>query len=180
MPLVNILDELHSIGDLERHIIAEIEDSIGSAIKYIGAEKVLEELPLNLPTIDSDLIKRGQSVDKSILSSRAWLLPLLKDNSRNSSLLFFGSELLPKADLLFMQANEAKENNQPILEKTFRLLAHQIWKCFPAFCNFPNDISSFRNIAKKIGTYFNQNEFVRPEIVRGLINLIERNQEIIK
>ena len=68
-------------------------------------------------------------MDKAILKSNLWLLPLLKSNV-NEQNYHFGMKLLPIADQMLRQSQNAKKQNMTIHSKQFTNFAHMIWSIF--------------------------------------------------
>eukprot|EP01083_Nonionella_stella_P226164 803438_1 len=179
-PVVADLGTLRDSDQLHEHIRKEADEAIGHAIRYLGAKCVLEILPLNLPTSDSNLAQRGVSLNKAILSTRLWILPLLKTWVECSTLSLFGQDLLLKAEDLLTQAETSSKAQKPIEAKTFYSIAEQIWQSFPAFCNFPSDIRSFRHIARSLSRYLTDSELARPHVLAGISGLIQKYQDVIQ
>lgn len=101
---------------------------LAKAIRYMGAEPVLEVLPLNLATSGS-----GQQ-------GRAWLVPLLRDNVTNTHLMHFKTELVPLSEKLFQRVLDQAGQQKTMEVKIFETLVQQIWSCLPGYCDRPLDV----------------------------------------
>ncbi|CAN8023876.1 unnamed protein product [Ixodes persulcatus] len=139
---------------------AVIERAIGSAIKTMGPGPVLETIPLKLMGVDGPLD-----------FDRSWLLPILRDNVRNTQLAFFASYFLPLAEALHKQVE--KQDQSLAIVKTYEVLEKQVWSLLPGFCTGTTDVQeSFGGIARTLGIYLNTRPDLRLDIMSGLRLLI--------
>lgn len=144
--------------------LKEEEDAvICAAIVNLGADVVLRTLPMNLikPT--------------NANPGRAWLLPLLRDNVRNSSLKFYINEILPMIDVFTEKITTLEPNSMHV--KVFETVIDQIWSLLPHFCDLPNDlISGFdTKFAEKLSKLLYENVELRNTICHALKLLIDSN-----
>ncbi|KAH3902963.1 related to Ribosomal RNA-processing protein 12 [Saccharomycodes ludwigii] len=146
--------------------IGECERVIGAAIGAIGPEEVLKVLPLNVgPQAKPDDI------------GRAWLLPLIRDNTRYSKLSMFFDEFMP-----IIQFFDKKSNNLPkesVELKIFQTVVDQLWSTLPSFCWLPQDLlTAFTNeVASDLCSTLYSNVELRTVICHALKNLAISNQE---
>lgn len=105
----------------------ELERAVGSAIRALGPEIVLEVIPL-------------QRENGEFCLDRSWLLPVLRENVRNSSLDFFAKKILSLAIFCHKQFVQMAEANNVIAAHSSELLYFQLWNLLPSFCNNPTDI----------------------------------------
>ncbi|CAN7990559.1 unnamed protein product [Ixodes hexagonus] len=144
---------------------AVIERAIGSAIKTMGPGPVLETIPLKLVGVDAPLD-----------FDRSWLLPILRDNVRNTKLAFFTSYFLPLTEALHKRV---EKNDQSLaIVKTYEVLEKQVWSLLPGFCTGTMDVQeSFGGIARTLGIYLNTRPDLRLEIMSGLRLLINTSSD---
>ena len=102
---------------------SQIETCISTAAEYIGAEALLEQLPLRLEeSIDKSLERRGDGddvqdeedmdIDDESDGSRLWLVPLLRRSLTGARMSFFGEFVLPEARRLGGRAAKAQSENR--------------------------------------------------------------------
>ncbi|CUM64185.1 uncharacterized protein PRCAT00001779001 [Priceomyces carsonii] len=103
----------------------EAEETIAASISAIGAEVVLNVLPLNLRSSNQ--------------TGRAWLLPLLRDNVRFSELNYYRKEILPLTDF-FKEKISNSDTKAAFHNKVFQTIIDQIWSILPHFCDLPKDL----------------------------------------
>jgi len=172
---------VHNVGTVRtseevKKIIPTIDKTIGYAIGAFGPERILRILPLNLPTPE---MLQKIPLEKAILRTRKWLLPLLKENIQHASLRYFGTKLLPQADNMRKLSDKAQKEGLPIRQAVFRGLVLMVWELFPAFCIYPTDIDKFNTIAKRLGDYITYIPQSRKHILIGIKLLIAKHQELL-
>jgi len=146
---------------------AELDHVVGKAVSAVGPKVVLEAIPLNI------VAEKGKD-DYEFKSS--WLLPVLRDNLRNTKLAFFTSYFLPLASKCLARSSEAEKEGDKIGHKTYEVLTYQIWNLLPGFCISPTDLGiSFRGIAKILGIQLGTRKEVRLNILTALRQLISKN-----
>ncbi len=108
----------------------QLESAVGMAIERCGPEFVLAVVPLNLPTLPtapvapaaaSGATAAGVAVprfDEALVASRSWLLPLLKDRVKQSTLGFFWTHLHPSLLGLHAMRQAAQQENAPVKART--------------------------------------------------------------
>ncbi|KAG2487102.1 hypothetical protein HYH03_014215 [Edaphochlamys debaryana] len=110
------------------------EATMGTAIKALGPELVLQVLPLQ--------IAEGLA---GTAEPRTWLLPLLRRHVRHTKLAFWFKELLPLAMTLGGRAaalSAAGGAAAGALALKCRTLELQLWHCLPAFISYATDMPS--------------------------------------
>ncbi|XP_048507370.1 RRP12-like protein isoform X2 [Athalia rosae] len=164
--LLVILVELAELRDSYKFAYnSEVEFAVGSAIKSMGPEIVLNAIPL-------------QTFDESIDLNRSWLLPTLKENVSQAPLAYFIKSLLPLANLCERKSAAQKAQNNESRSHTYELLTSQIWSLLPNFCNNPDDIrDSFKNIARILGTAISERKDLRLSVMASIRKLIARATE---
>ena len=91
----------------------------------------------------SNRSKRPCLQDGESGESRAWLLPLLRQNVASTSLAFWGDSLLPLARSLVERASVTPAGGQEGLTGLqMRVLEAQIWNILPSFCCWPVDMAA--------------------------------------
>ncbi|KAG6795184.1 RRP12-like protein [Apis mellifera caucasica] len=158
--LMDILKRLADLRDSYNFASKnDAEYAIGAAIRTLGPEAVLNLIPL-------------KASDNVINLKRTWLLPLLKDCVIGGSLTFFTETLLPLVSFCEKKAIE------PIGGKTYEFLICQIWAILPSICNNATDVKeNFKNIARLLGTTFNEKKELRMSIMSALRRLIMKAVE---
>jgi ribosomal RNA-processing protein 12 len=71
---------------------------------------------------------------------RAFLLPLLRNRTTNTSLAYFTKVMVPLSERLF-NAKTASESVRPIEAKVYEALVDQVWACLKGFCDVPIDLT---------------------------------------
>lgn len=139
------------------------EQVIAVSIANMGLKPVLEILPLNLTN--------------SKATGRAWLLPLLRDNTQaGNSLKYFLDEVLPNVE--FFEEKISHTSSDSINAKVFQTIVDQIWSIFPQVCYLPNDIEIFDDeLGTKLGSLLFQSPHLRPIICHALKNLVQSLNE---
>ncbi|AET41149.1 mRNA-binding protein RRP12 Ecym_7314 [Eremothecium cymbalariae DBVPG len=141
----------------------EAEQVIGSAIQGMGPEVVLGAIPLNL---------ENQSDSRP---GRAWLLPIIRDNTRKSKLSVFTKQLMP-----LIQFFESKYDNLDSASVQLRLLqtiVHQLWSTLPHFCDLPSDLREVftDQFAADLSSAMYSKVELRTIICNSLKQLVESN-----
>ncbi|KAL8949200.1 MAG: hypothetical protein Q9222_004677 [Ikaeria aurantiellina] len=147
----------------------EADAVLGQAIESMGPSAFLKMLPLNL------------SVSRREHPGRAWLLPLLRDNIRNTDLAHFRSEFVPLSESMYQRVIQDGESKRTVETKIFETVVHQAWALFPGYCNTPLDICTAfdQAFAELLSNLLYSQPELRPDICRGLQLLIESNQAIL-
>ncbi|XP_058117095.1 RRP12-like protein [Anopheles ziemanni] len=141
----------------------QIEHAVLQAIGSIDTELVLKCIPL-------------ATEDGKIDLDRTWMLPLLREGLQGSSLALFNDVILKLAYQCYLLWQQLKETDNKNQAHIFELLCCQLWGLFPGFCRNPKDVSSFRMVAKTLGTVLNENADLRAPILDGLKELITHLQ----
>ncbi|XP_066153745.1 RRP12-like protein [Euwallacea fornicatus] len=143
----------------------ELEYAVGAAIRFIGPEKVLEVIPLKKPNGDLNI-------------DRSWLLPVLKENIKFSTLAFFREEIFPLARVCQQKSAQLAQAYNGIGAHSSELLYLQLWSLLPCFCNHPTDIKSeFKSLAKVLGVAISDRKELRLVVMAALRRLIQSAKE---
>lgn len=146
----------------------EAETVIGSAIAGMGPDVVLSYLPLNLenPTDNQP--------------GRAWLLPILRDNTKNAKLSTFITELAPLIE--FFESKYDRLPSESIQLKIYQTVVDQIWSTLPHFCELPTDLKESFNdeFASHLSSLLYSNVELRTTICHSFKVLVESNSTYIE
>lgn len=105
----------------------ELEHAVGAAIRSMGPEAVFNVISLKKPNGQLNL-------------DRSWLLPVLKENVKGSTLKYWTDEILPLAMACQKQSVKLAELNDGIGAHSSELLYLQLWNLLHSFSNNPTDI----------------------------------------
>jgi len=146
----------------------KLDRAVGMAIQKMGPRFVLEAVPLQL--------------DKEISGSsnfpRSWLLPVLKDNIRDTELKYFFDVMLPLAANLRTKATSLKEAGKLLESKLYDTLQLQIWSLLPGFCTRPTDLcQSFKPVARILGMALTEKPDLRLTVCQALRLLISKSSD---
>ena len=121
-----------SIGELRANESfngkAEANAVIAKAIRAMGPDMLLRQLPLNLLS------------QKSNINGRAWLLPLLRDSVSNANLAHFKAELVPVAEKMYELLHKQDVAEKTTEIKIYETIIQQIWAILPGYCDLPLDL----------------------------------------
>lgn len=160
--LIELMETIEKLHKKDFKHNKQLERAIGSAIASMGPIQVLKSLPLNLHDID----KR-----------RAWLLPLIRDETSNSLLEYFLKELLPLSKKILKESNDSSGN----LAKTLKYFYQQIWLTFPSFCLYATDFPTiFPKLVDEFVQVLNEESDIRGQLCQSFQKVILKNQEIIE
>ncbi|CAH1156050.1 unnamed protein product [Phaedon cochleariae] len=138
----------------------ELEHAVGSAIRSMGPEVVLGVITLKKPNGDLNI-------------DRSWLLPVLKENIKYSTLAYFMEGILPLALFCHRRSVQLAESNDGIGAHSSELLYLQLWNLLPCFCNHPTDIKdNFKTVAKVMGSAISDKKELRLAVMASLRKLI--------
>lgn len=146
------------------HNDKEVEYATGCAIKSLGPEFVLKNIPL----------REGP---ETINLDRSWLLPVLKEKITNSNLKYFATEILEMATFCRKKSKELTQANDIPGSHTYDLLCNQFWSLLPSFCNHPGDIKDFKLIARVLGSVLKDNPEFRLSVMQALRKLIDCSKD---
>jgi ribosomal RNA-processing protein 12 len=149
----------------------QLDKTLGVAISTMGPEFFLQILPLNLETPTS-----------SSHVGRAFLLPLLKTYTTNTTLSYFVNVLIPLGDRLAQKGEAAAARELEMQAKVYETLVNQIWSLAPGFCDLPVDLTRAFNdaVAERFSSLLYTQPDLRPTIAQALQLLIEKNQALVK
>ncbi|CAG9770255.1 unnamed protein product [Ceutorhynchus assimilis] len=143
----------------------ELEYAVGAAIRSMGPEKVLEIIPLKRDNGELNI-------------DRSWLLPVLKENIKCSTLNYFRESIFPLARFCQQRATELAQANNGIGAHSSELLYLQLWNLLPCFANHPTDIKSeFKSMAKLLGMAISDRKELRLSVMSALRKLIQGAKE---
>ncbi|CAH1969238.1 unnamed protein product [Acanthoscelides obtectus] len=159
-----LLDMLKSLAELRDSYKfsynSELEYAVGAAIRYMGPEAVLGVISLKKPNGELNI-------------DRSWLLPVLKENIKCSTLDYYVKGILPLALFCQRKSAELAQVNDGIGAHSSELLYLQLWNLLPCFCNHPTDIEeNFKSIAKILGTAISDKKELRLAVMAALRKLI--------
>ncbi|XP_074641768.1 RRP12-like protein isoform X2 [Tubulanus polymorphus] len=141
----------------------ELDHAIGMAIQTMGPRVVLGAIPLQI---------NGDEAD-NIDFPRSWLLPVLRNNIRNTELAFFISYFLPLAARIRARSTALEQGDRNAESKAYKTIQYQIWLLLGGFCTRPTDIKqSFAGLAKVLGTAISDHMDLRMEVMSALRKLI--------
>uniref|UniRef100_A0A671R9G8 Uncharacterized protein n=1 Tax=Sinocyclocheilus anshuiensis TaxID=1608454 RepID=A0A671R9G8_9TELE len=166
-----MIKSLQSLSDLRATpqfpFSGELDLAVGSAVESMGPEVVLKAVPLLITGTDDDLE-----------FPQSWLIPVLRDNVKNTQLAYFTSYFLPLANKLKQTADELEQSGQKLMAKVYQTLQMQIWTMLPGFCTKPTDLlASFKGIARSLGMALNDRPDLRLCICQALRTLINKSCE---
>ncbi|RZC36936.1 RRP12-like protein [Asbolus verrucosus] len=143
----------------------ELEHAVGAAIRSMGPETVLNVISLKKENGDLNL-------------DRSWMLPVLKENIKASTIEYFMKGILPLALYCQRRSTQLAEANDGIGAHSSELLYMQLWNLLPCFCNHPTDIKdSFKSVAKVLGTAISDRKELRLSVMASLRKLIASAKE---
>jgi len=164
-PVLQQLAQLRASDNL--NLSAEVDLVVGKAVTSMGPRRLLEAVPLNIT---------GNETDYEFKTS--WLIPVMRDNIKKTELAYFIEFFLPLAAKCLDRSKFCAQNNDLVGTKTYEVLTYQIWSLLPGFCNSPTDLtSSFKNIARILGTQLSSRKEIRLDILTSLRHLISSNSE---
>ncbi|XP_067120936.1 RRP12-like protein [Centruroides vittatus] len=160
---------LQSLADLRDSInfthTNVLDQTVGKAVASMGPDVVLNAVPLNL-NLDSNKFD----------FDRSWLLPVIRDNVKETKLEFFTNYFLPLATKIQKKVTQCQHSNRNIEARLYSAVQSQIWSMLPGFCINPVDFpQSFKGIAKILGTALNTRQDLRLDVMAALRNLIKKN-----
>lgn len=169
----DFLKPLEIVGEWRTHednfleFRTEAENVIGAAISALGPDTVLGCLPLNLAT-PSDRTP-----------GRAWLLPLIRDYTRNTTLSTFTSQLAPLIQLFESKSVDLPKESVQL--KIFETVVDQIWSTLPRFCEIPTDLQvSFTDeFAAELSSLLYSKVELRTTLCHALKVLVESNSSYV-
>lgn len=140
---------------------SESEAVISAAITAMGPQKVLASLPLNL--VDPAADRPG----------RAWLLPLIRDHTKNTELAVFVQEFVPLIEVYQSRCEQLPKESVHL--KIFQTVLDQIWSTLPHFCELPTDLEqAFTDeFASNMSSLLYQKVELRTTICHSFKNLVE-------
>ncbi|KNE55740.1 hypothetical protein AMAG_01617 [Allomyces macrogynus ATCC 38327] len=147
---------------------AELDDVLCTAIEYMGPQKFLSVLPLNI-----------ELAGKPGVKVRTYLLPLMVESVQRTELAYFSQYFIPLATHLAKRRDEYRANEKEMEAKVHEALFRQVWSLLPGFCTFPTDLKdAFRSIGPTMGNALRDVPDLRPLICTSLHHLITKNQKI--
>jgi len=167
-PLIKALFTLRDISfGRDYYIYGEaLDNSIGEAIRTFGASLLLfcplklREIPLTDPKYEQ--------------KSRSWMLPLMKQNLKQTRLATF-FDFLTEASELVACASASKTSET--CAKKYRTLVDQIWQLLPGFATEPVDLPQALNaddgkLARQMCHVLVKEEALRDSVAHALLALL--------
>ncbi|KAJ8128729.1 hypothetical protein O1611_g4907 [Lasiodiplodia mahajangana] len=147
----------------------QADEVIGRAIRAMGPPAVLSALPLNL-------VKPAKGE-----TGRAWMLPILRDYTCNTSLQHFRTELVPLSEAMFQRVLDHGEATKTMEIKIYETLVNQTWSILPGYCDLPLDLTvAFdQSFAEMLANLLYKQVDLRLDVCRALKSLVESNQAIV-
>ncbi|KAF8364016.1 hypothetical protein PRIPAC_90939, partial [Pristionchus pacificus] len=134
----------------------EIDFTIGSAVRHVGAGAVLSVIKLQLDP------------DAAILPldlPRSWLIPVLRVNLHNAQLSLFLKYFLPMA----MKLHRRLPSLEGVQSRLYSLLQLQLWELLPPFFESPSDFeTTFPTLAPILGTAILERKDLRMIVLQGV------------
>lgn len=147
----------------------QADEVLGRAIRAMGPPAVLSVLPLNL-------VKpvKGEA-------GRAWMLPILRDYTCNTSLQHFRTELVPLSEAMFQRVLDHGEAAKTMEVKIYETLVNQTWSILPGYCDLPLDltIAFDQSFAEMLANLLYKQVDLRLDVCRALRSLVESNKAIV-
>ncbi|XP_073238782.1 RRP12-like protein isoform X1 [Porites lutea] len=148
--------------------INKLDQAVGMAIQKMGPRLVLEAVPLQL--------------DKELSGvcnfPRSWLLPVLKDNVKDTELKYFFDVMLPLSANLRTKAISLRDAGKLLESKVYDTLQLQIWDLLPGFCTRPTDLcQSFKSVARILGVALTERPDLRLTVCQALRLLVLKSSD---
>ncbi|SCU78151.1 LAME_0A03488g1_1 [Lachancea meyersii CBS 8951] len=162
---LEIVGRWRSSEDNFLELRTEIEAVLGAGISAVGPDVILGCLPLNL-------IKASDENP-----GRAWLIPLIRDHTRNSRLSVFVQQLMPL--ITFFDEKVKALSEESLQGKVFETVVSQLWSTLPNFCDLPVDLrDSFTDaFASDLSSLLYGKVELRPVICHSFKNLVQSNYQ---
>ncbi|ELK00871.1 RRP12-like protein [Pteropus alecto] len=146
---------------------AALDQAVGAAVASMGPEVVLQAVPLEI-----------DGSEETLDFPRSWLLPVIRDNVRETRLGFFTAYFLPLATTLKSKAMDLAQAGSTVESKIYDTLQWQIWTLLPGFCTRPTDVAtSFKGLARTLGTAISERPDLRVTVCQALRTLITKGCE---
>lgn len=124
---VSVLADLRESNNFEYSM--QLDHAVGAAVRALGPKRVLEQVPLRITGVEDDPN-----------FPRSWLLPVLRDNIKETELKFFIDYFFPLTGNLSRAESAAQQNKKKHMEVAYRVLGNQVWSLLPAFCVRTTDV----------------------------------------
>nr|ODO02374.1 ribosomal RNA-processing protein 12 [Cryptococcus depauperatus CBS 7855] len=170
-----LLDYIKEVGDLRYEKGFEwrdkVDEVVGMSLEVIGVEGVLNVLPLNI---------EPDSLGIPPQPGRAYLLPLIRSHTSNSSLAYFTSVFRPLSERLFNRKMAAEEAGRAGEAKVWEVLVGQIWDSWPGFCEMPRDMTEglTPEFLGLITNLLYSQPSLLPSLLRGLSQLVSSTEHL--
>ena len=139
-----------------------VDTCVGIAVRWLGADFVLESLPLRL----EEDIGAGSA-------GRAWLLPVVRSHSRRGSIEYWRANMLPLARRLGGMAKSSSSGTRARLALAAEV---QAWSTLPAFCAWARDTAeAFPQVARELGLALAERPELRNAVCSALAVLLRQN-----
>ena len=141
-----------------------VDTALGIAVRWLGADFVLEVLPLGL----EEGIGSGGA-------GRAWLLPIVRSHSRSGSIEYWSTSLLPLAKRL----RSLCEASSGVRMQLALAAEVQAWSTLPAFCSWARDTAEvFPQIARELGMAVAERPELRNSVCSAVTVLLKQNLRV--
>jgi len=158
--MYNIMSKLTVIRESYDCVYAaDIDQTIGRAVQVFGPKFVVDLCQLKLNEENNDV-------------SHNWLLPVLRDNIKETELNFFIEFFVPLASILQNSCEQLESEGNSTNAKICSILVSQIWSLLPSFCIKPTDFDqSFKKMAKTLGSIISDNRLLRGFVLAAFRNI---------
>ncbi|WBW73821.1 rRNA processing protein Rrp12 [Schizosaccharomyces osmophilus] len=164
IPALGLIDYLRGAETFDGKVLAD--EVIGTFVRVLGPETVLDVLPLNLEMQTANAV------------GRAWLLPVLRDNIMFTNLSHFSNYFIPLSGSLYQKILDM-EDLDSVPAKLYQTLVDQMWALLPGYCYLPVDLQqAFTNeFAGILVNVLYEQVSLRSTICNSLTLLIETNHK---
>ncbi|OQR76322.1 RRP12 protein-like [Tropilaelaps mercedesae] len=157
---VPTLADLRELDNFEYGM--HLDHTVGAAVRALGPQRVLEKVPLNITGVEDDPN-----------FPRSWLMPVLRDNIKETELKFFIEYFFPLTGNLSRAEALAKQAGKKHMEIAYRVLGNQVWSLLPAFCTRTADVQeTFPKVAQTLGILLTARPERRLSVLSALRKLI--------
>ncbi|EPY52557.1 ribosome biogenesis protein Rrp12 [Schizosaccharomyces cryophilus OY26] len=165
IPALKLIDYIRGAETFDGKVLAD--EVIGSFVRVLGPETVLRVLPLNLEMQTANAV------------GRAWLLPVLRDNTLFTNLSHFSSYFIPLSGSLYQKVLDMDDLDS-VPAKLYQTLVDQIWTLLPGYCYLPVDLQqAFTNdFAGILVNVLYEQVSLRSVICNSLTLLVETNHKV--
>ncbi|XP_054159649.1 RRP12-like protein [Oppia nitens] len=149
---------------------SQIDRTIGRVCLVFGPKYIIQLCPMDLNDDNTDICHN-------------WLLPILRDNIRNTEISLFIDYFYPIIISLHKTCKTLEMDGNLMTSKTCSILLSQIWSLLPSFFNKPTDFEiSFKKFAPILGDSLSKMPAIRSYILSAFRNLSKNfdNELVLK